>query len=117
MEEDHEELVPVFAGSPQDAELLRAALEGSGLEVTTESSGIGGAYPVNVGDLGQTRVLVRSRDRETARAIIDAGDETMLDHDPDASARPEGARYALIAIAILLLVLLILAIVEGNSVT
>ncbi len=117
VDEDHEALVTVFAGSPQDAELLRAALEGSGIDATTESSGVGGAYPVNVGDLGQTRVLVRARDRDAAREIIRAGDEGMLDDSSNGTARPEGARYALLAIAILVLVLLILALAEGNAVT
>lgn len=114
MDEDQDTLVPVFAGSPQDAEMLRAALQGSGIDATTEASGVGGAYPVNVGDLGQTRVLVRARDRETARSIIQAGDAGMLD-DGIQTARPAGARYALLIITILLLTILIAAVLADTG--
>ena len=79
---EEEELVAVFTGSPRDAEMLRAALAGSGIEAAIQSSGIGGAYPVNVGDLAKTKLLVRPEDAEDARAVIAAGDDGMLDEGP-----------------------------------
>ena len=68
-----EETVEVYRGSggPARAELLRSVLEGSGIECfVTGGFGASGAYPVNVGDLGQFGLLVHERDAERARELL-----------------------------------------------
>jgi len=63
-------LSKVFVGPPTQAEIVRSVLEGSGIEVVIRHSGASGAYPINVGALSETVVLVPERDEATARSLL-----------------------------------------------
>ena len=109
---DEAELVAVFTGSPRDAEMLRAALAGSDIEAVIQSSGIGGAYPVNVGDLAKTMLLVRTDDADAARDLINAGDSHMLDPEPPEA--PARHRVALIVLATVIVIALVAGFVAAE---
>lgn len=76
-----DELVAVFVGSPNEAELMRSVLEGNGISAVIRGSGATGAYPVSVGALGETHVLVTAQDVDIARQLL----------RPDGSASPSRA--------------------------
>lgn len=59
-------------GGEIQAELLRSVLEAGGIESFVQAAGVGGAYPVNVGDLGAARLFVRAQDRARAVELIEA---------------------------------------------
>jgi hypothetical protein len=65
-----DELVEVYSAGPPDAELIRSVLEGSGVPAVVYASGAGAAYPLTVGDMGRSTVLVRRRDEARARDVI-----------------------------------------------
>ena len=65
-----EELAQVFVGPPNEAELVRSMLEGNGIEAMIQGSGASGAYPINVGALAETHVLVAATDVETALRLL-----------------------------------------------
>ncbi len=66
-----DELVEVYRVGPMEAELMRSVLEGNNIPCLISGSGIGGAYPVGVGSLGESPLMVRRRDAATARELID----------------------------------------------
>ena len=65
-----DEFVEVYSAPRPDAELMCSVLEGSGVAAVVRMSGAVAAYPVNVGDMGRTLVLVRRRDEARARDVI-----------------------------------------------
>ena len=65
-----DELTQVFIGPPNEAELVRSMLEGNGIEAMLRGSGASGAYPINVGALAETHVLVAADDVEDARTLL-----------------------------------------------
>lgn len=79
-----DELVAVFVGSPNEAELMRSVLEGNGISAVIRSSGLAGAYPLSVGALAETHLLVPAQDVEIARELL----------RPDTSATPARAASA-----------------------
>jgi hypothetical protein len=54
---------------PLEAEMIRDLLESGGIPVVLRSSKVS-PYPVNIGKIGEVKVLVRREDRETAEKVI-----------------------------------------------
>ena len=52
-----------------EAEMIKDLLESGGIPVVLRSSKVS-PYPVNVGKLGEVRILVRQEDRELAERVI-----------------------------------------------
>ncbi len=52
-----------------EAEMIKDLLESGGIEVVIRSSKVT-PYPVNIGRMGEVRVLVREEDREAAEAMV-----------------------------------------------
>jgi hypothetical protein len=92
-----DDLVCVYASNRMDSEMIRAMLEGNGIPAVNSSAGTGG-YPVNVGQLGAGRVLVRVQDEDEALDLIKqaTGGDFAL---PDSEAEPRVRtwRYAMAA--------------------
>lgn len=76
-----EEWVEVLLTSdPLEAEIIKDLLESGDIPVVLRSSKVS-PYPVNIGRMGEIRVLVRSVDREAAEKVIqgktDSGQEAQ----------------------------------------
>jgi hypothetical protein len=54
-----------------EAEMIKDILESGGIEVVIESAKLT-PYPVNLGRMGEVKILVKEEDRETAEEIIKA---------------------------------------------
>ncbi|OGW24307.1 MAG: hypothetical protein A2X59_07865 [Nitrospirae bacterium GWC2_42_7] len=52
-----------------EAEMIKDLLESGDMDVVLRSSKIS-PYPVNVGKIGEVRVLVREEDKETAEEVL-----------------------------------------------
>lgn len=52
-----------------EAEMIKDLLESGGIEVAIRSSKVT-PYPVNIGRMGEVKVLVREKDKETAEALV-----------------------------------------------
>jgi hypothetical protein len=52
-----------------EAEMIKDLLESGGIAVTIRSGKVT-PYPVNIGRMGEVKVLVREEDKETAEAMI-----------------------------------------------
>ena len=52
-----------------EAEIVKDLLESGGIPVVIRSAKVS-PYPVNVGKIGEVKVLVRSKDKEAAEAVI-----------------------------------------------
>jgi hypothetical protein len=59
---------------PVEAEIIKDILESGGIEVILRSSKVT-PYPVNVGKMGEIRILVRSEEKEAAEAVISGQEE------------------------------------------
>ena len=67
---NEEEWAEVFLTyDPLEAEMIKDILESGGITVVLRSSKVS-PYPVNIGKMGEIRVLVRKEDRETAAEVI-----------------------------------------------
>lgn len=65
-----DDLTQVFVGPPNQAEFMRSVLEGNGIRAEIRGLGASGAYPLNVGALAETKVLVPSSDARAARELL-----------------------------------------------
>jgi hypothetical protein len=54
---------------PVEAEIIKDILESGGIPVVLRSSKVS-PYPVNIGKMGEIKVLVRKEDKETAEEVI-----------------------------------------------
>lgn len=54
---------------PIEAEIIKDLLESGGVPVVLRSSKVG-PYPVNVGKMGEIKILVKEEDRELAEKVI-----------------------------------------------
>lgn len=54
---------------PLEAEMIRDLLESGGIEVVIRSGKVG-PYPVNVGKMGEIKLLVRETELEEAERVI-----------------------------------------------
>jgi lysophospholipid acyltransferase (LPLAT)-like uncharacterized protein len=65
-----EEWVEVMVTSDSlDAEMIKELLESGGIQVMVRSSKVS-PYPVNIGKMGEIRLLVRHSDRDLAERVI-----------------------------------------------
>ncbi len=54
---------------PLEAEMIKDILESGGIEVVVRSSKVS-PYPVNVGKIGEIKILVREKDLEDAEKVL-----------------------------------------------
>lgn len=52
-----------------EAEMIKDLLESGGIEVNIRSCKVS-PYPVNVGKMGEVKVLIREKDKEAAEALL-----------------------------------------------
>ena len=52
-----------------EAEMIKSLLESGGMPVIVRSSKVA-PYPVNIGRMGEIKILVREEDKETAKKVI-----------------------------------------------
>ena len=52
-----------------EAEIIKGLLESGGIPVIFKSSKVA-PYPVNIGTMGEIRILVREDDKDTAKKVI-----------------------------------------------
>ena len=52
-----------------EAEMIKGLLESGGIPVILRSSKVA-PYPVNIGRMGEIRILVREEDKDTAKKVI-----------------------------------------------
>jgi hypothetical protein len=100
-----EELVCVYRSNRMDAEMMRSVLEGSGIPAVNMGGGMSGAYPVNVGTLGEGRVMVKRSDEAAARDILAAATHGDLELDEEPELPP--ARYGVYTIAVIIVAVLL----------
>ncbi|MBA4348777.1 MAG: DUF2007 domain-containing protein [Thermodesulfovibrio sp.] len=62
-----------------EAEIIKDLLESGGIPVVLRSSKIS-PYPVNIGKIGEVKILVREEDREIAEKVI-KGEEDSSPQD------------------------------------
>ena len=67
---------------PLEAEIVKDLLESGGVPVVLRSSKVS-PYPVNVGKIGEIKVLVKNEDKETAEAFIKSGSDDDSQEDPE----------------------------------
>ena len=63
-----------------EAEIIKALLESGGIPVVLRSSKVS-PYPVNIGKIGEIKILVRKEDKETAEEVIKSGDDNNSRED------------------------------------
>jgi hypothetical protein len=74
MEKDWIELL--ITDDPLEAEMIKDLLESGGIPVVLRSSKVT-PYPVNIGKMGEIRILVRREDKETAKMVIAGGSDNL----------------------------------------
>ena len=52
-----------------EAEMIKGLLESGGIPVILRSSKVA-PYPVNIGRMGEIKILVREEDKDTAKKVI-----------------------------------------------
>jgi hypothetical protein len=57
---------------PVEAEIIKDLLESGGIPVVLRSSKVS-PYPVNIGKIGEVKILVRKEDKEAAEEVIKEG--------------------------------------------
>ncbi|MBI5212897.1 MAG: DUF2007 domain-containing protein [Nitrospirae bacterium] len=68
-----DEWVEVFITyDPIEAEIIKDLLESGEIPVVLRSSKVG-PYPVNIGKMGEIKILVRKEDEDTAKEVIKGG--------------------------------------------
>jgi len=72
MSEDWVQILVTY--DPIEAEIIKDLLESGGIPVVLRSSKVT-PYPVNIGKIGEIKVLVRKEDKETAEDVIKGIDE------------------------------------------
>ena len=72
MSEEWVEILVTY--DPIEAEIVKDLLESGGVPVVIRSAKIA-PYPVNIGKIGEVKVFVRNKDKETAEEVIKRGIE------------------------------------------
>ncbi len=72
MNEEWVEILVTY--DPIEAEIVKDLLESGGVPVVIRSAKVT-PYPVNIGKIGEVKVLVRNRDREAAEEVIKRGNK------------------------------------------
>jgi len=65
---------------PLEAEMVKDLLESGGIPVVLRSSKVT-PYPVNIGKIGEIKVLVREEDKETAEEVFKSGNDDNSEAD------------------------------------
>jgi hypothetical protein len=73
--------------NPIEAEIIKDLLESGGIPVVLRSSKVT-PYPVNVGKIGEIKILVRKEDKETAEKVIEESASSGTLSDEDVSGIP-----------------------------
>ena len=60
---------------PLEAEMIKDLLESGGIPVVLRSSKVS-PYPVNIGKIGEIKILVKKEDKETAEEVLKGTDDT-----------------------------------------
>ncbi len=60
---------------PLEAEMIKDLLESGGIDAVLRSSKVS-PFPVNVGKIGEIKILVRKEDEESARKLIEGGQDS-----------------------------------------
>jgi hypothetical protein len=74
MDKDWIELL--VTDDPLEAEMIKDLLESGGIPVVLRSSKVT-PYPVNIGRMGEIKILVRRDDKETAQGVIGGESEDL----------------------------------------
>jgi hypothetical protein len=75
MKEMPEKWVVIFTTyNPLEAEIIKDLLESGGIPVIIRSSKVR-PYPVNIGKMGEIKILVRERDKDEAESVIKGEEE------------------------------------------
>ena len=73
---DNDWIELLVTDDPLEAEMIKDLLESGGIPVVLRSSKVT-PYPVNIGRMGEIKILVRREDKETAQEVI-AGESEDL---------------------------------------
>ncbi len=65
---------------PLEAEMIKDLLESGGIPVVLRSSKVS-PYPVNIGKIGEIKILVKKEDKETAEEVIKGGEDIPTPDD------------------------------------
>jgi len=75
VERQHEKWVVIFTTyDPLEAEIIKDLLESGGISVVVRSSKVR-PYPVNIGKMGEVKILVREEDKDEAEKVIEGDEE------------------------------------------
>jgi len=66
----------LITDDPLEAEMIKDLLESGGIPVVLRSSKVT-PYPVNVGRMGEIKIVVRREDKKTAEEVMAAGSEDL----------------------------------------
>jgi Putative prokaryotic signal transducing protein len=120
--EHRRDLVEVYQSGPMDAHFVRSMLESNGIATVFKEGG-SGMYPVNVGGMSDSRVLVVREDAPVARELIelstresDDGEEAEDDYEDYETAYREPwyrSPAGMAAVALFLAALLFFAYTAG----
>jgi len=73
VERQHEKWVVIFTTyDPLEAEIIKDLLESGGIPVVVRSSKVR-PYPVNIGKMGEVKIMVREEDKAEAENVIKEG--------------------------------------------
>ena len=67
-----------ITSDPLEAEMIRDLLESGGIQVVLRSSKVT-PYPVNIGKIGEIKVLVQRKDRDAAEEVLQGNSEAGAD--------------------------------------
>ena len=74
VKDQHEKWVVIFTTyDPLEAEIIKDLLESGGIPVVVRSSKVM-PYPVNIGKMGEVKILVREEDKAEAEKVIKGGE-------------------------------------------
>jgi hypothetical protein len=59
---------------PLEAEMIKDLLESGGIDVVLRSSEVS-PYPVNIGKIGEIKILVKKEDKEPAEEVLKGTDD------------------------------------------
>jgi hypothetical protein len=105
---DEEALVVVYTAGRMDAEVVRSMLEGDGIETRIDNPGAVAAYPVNVGAMGEARLLVKASDEPRARDLIGNAEPEI------AIAEPGRLHPWVVPLAVAILGLIVILLLAGE---
>ena len=67
-----------ITSDPLEAEMIRDLLGSGGIEVVLRSSKVT-PYPVNIGKIGEIKVLVQRKDRDAAEEVLQGNSQAGAD--------------------------------------